>query len=67
MSFEFGMRPRGPQGFVTAPTEPEDYDVDEEADPPLAAAYVSGTWSVRRRHPKNSLLIAITAQARKSW
>src|SRR5436309_9800538 len=37
MSFEFGMRPRGPQGFVTAPTEPEDYDVDEEeADAPLA-------------------------------
>lgn len=31
MSFEFGMRP---QGFVTAPAEPEDYDVDEdEADP----------------------------------
>jgi probable Rubsico expression protein CbbX len=28
--FEFGMRPRGPQGFVTAPAEPEDYDVDEE-------------------------------------
>ena len=32
MSFEFGMR--RPQGFVTAPAEPEDYDVDEEeADP----------------------------------
>ena len=31
MSFEFGMRP---QGSVTAPAEPEDYDVDEEeADP----------------------------------
>jgi probable Rubsico expression protein CbbX len=31
MSFEFGMRP---QGFVTAPAEPEDYDLDEdEADP----------------------------------
>jgi probable Rubsico expression protein CbbX len=30
MSFEFGMRPRGPQGFVTAPSEPEEYDVDEE-------------------------------------
>ncbi|HEY3921603.1 MAG TPA: CbbX protein [Gaiellaceae bacterium] len=32
MSFEFGMRPgaRSPQGFVTAPTEPEEYDVDEE-------------------------------------
>jgi probable Rubsico expression protein CbbX len=29
-SFEFGMRPRGPQGFVTAPSEPEEYDVDEE-------------------------------------
>jgi probable Rubsico expression protein CbbX len=39
VSFEFGMRPRGPQGFVTAPAEPEDYDVDEEeADPPLAIA-----------------------------
>ena len=37
--FEFGMRPRGPQGFVTAPSEPEDYDVDgEEVDPPLAVA-----------------------------
>jgi probable Rubsico expression protein CbbX len=38
MSFEFGMRPRGPQGFITAATEPEEYDVDEEeADPaPLA-------------------------------
>src|SRR4051812_25705764 len=36
MSFEFGMRPRGPQGFVTAPSEPEEYDVDEEeADPGL--------------------------------
>src|SRR5439155_18533625 len=31
-SFEFGMRPRGPQGFVTAPSEPEDYDVDDEED-----------------------------------
>src|SRR5215471_3123856 len=30
MSFEFGMRPRGPQGFITAATEPEEYDVDEE-------------------------------------
>jgi len=38
MSFEFGMRPRGPQGFVTSPAEPEEYDVDEdEAEPPLAA------------------------------
>jgi probable Rubsico expression protein CbbX len=27
MSFEFGMRP---QGFVTAPAEPEEYDVDED-------------------------------------
>jgi probable Rubsico expression protein CbbX len=34
MSFEFGMRPKGPQGFVSAPAEPEEYDVDEdEADP----------------------------------
>ena len=30
MSFEFGMRPRGPQGFVSAPAEPDEYDVDEE-------------------------------------
>ena len=30
MSFEFGMRPHGPQGFVTAAAEPEEYDVDEE-------------------------------------
>ena len=30
MSFEFGMRPGRPQGFITAPTEPEEYDVDEE-------------------------------------
>jgi probable Rubsico expression protein CbbX len=36
MSFEFGMRP---QGFVSAPAEPEDYDVDdEEADAPLGVA-----------------------------
>ena len=35
-SFEFGMRP---QGFVTAPAEPEDYDVDdEEADATLQLA-----------------------------
>jgi probable Rubsico expression protein CbbX len=33
MSFEFGMRPTSPQGFVSAPAEPEEYDVDEaEAD-----------------------------------
>src|SRR4051794_27165547 len=37
MSFEFGMRPRGPQGFVTAPSEPEEYDVDEEEPDPVAA------------------------------
>ena len=30
MSFEFGMRPQSPQGFVSAPAEPEEYDVDEE-------------------------------------
>jgi probable Rubsico expression protein CbbX len=40
VSFEFGMRPRGPQGFVTAPSEPEEYDVDDEEEeaeavPPL--------------------------------
>jgi len=35
-SFEFGMRP---QGFVTAPAEPEDYDVDDdEADATLQLA-----------------------------
>ena len=35
-SFEFGRRP---QGFVTAPAEPEEYDVDEqEADPRLQVA-----------------------------
>jgi probable Rubsico expression protein CbbX len=34
-SFEFGMRP---QGFVTAPAEPDEYDVDEdELDPEPAA------------------------------
>jgi probable Rubsico expression protein CbbX len=34
MSFEFGMRPRGPQGFITGAAEPEEYDVDEsESDP----------------------------------
>ena len=33
------MRPRGPQGFVTAAAEPEEYDVDEEdADPPLGVS-----------------------------
>ena len=43
-SFEFGMRP---QGFVTAPSEPEDYDVDEEeADPPLAVAEEADLGSV---------------------
>src|SRR5579862_3635790 len=31
MSFEFGMRPHErPTGFITAPHEPEEYDVDEE-------------------------------------
>jgi probable Rubsico expression protein CbbX len=30
MGMEFGMRPKGPQGFVSAPAEPEEYDVDEE-------------------------------------
>ena len=30
MAFEFGMRPQGPQGFVSAPAEPDEYDVDEE-------------------------------------
>jgi probable Rubsico expression protein CbbX len=35
MSFEFGMR-RPTQGFVTAPAEPEDYDVDEEEVDPVA-------------------------------
>ena len=36
MSFEFGMRPRGPQGFITGAAEPEEYDVDEaEADVPV--------------------------------
>jgi probable Rubsico expression protein CbbX len=34
MSFEFGMR--RPQGFVTAPAAPEDYDVDEEEADPVA-------------------------------
>jgi probable Rubsico expression protein CbbX len=39
VSFEFGMRPRGPQGFVTAPAEPEEYDVDdEELDAPVPIA-----------------------------
>jgi probable Rubsico expression protein CbbX len=39
VSFEFGMRPRGPQGFVTAPAEPEEYDVDdEELDAPVRIA-----------------------------
>jgi len=34
VSFEFGMRSPRPQGFITAPTEPEEYDVDEdEAEP----------------------------------
>jgi probable Rubsico expression protein CbbX len=33
------MRPRGPQGFVTAPAEPEEYDVDdEELDAPVRIA-----------------------------
>jgi SpoVK/Ycf46/Vps4 family AAA+-type ATPase len=37
VSFEFGMRPgaRSPQGFVTAPSEPEEYDVDEEELDPV--------------------------------
>jgi probable Rubsico expression protein CbbX len=30
VSFEFGMRPPGAHGAVTAPAEPEEYDVDEE-------------------------------------
>jgi probable Rubsico expression protein CbbX len=39
VSFEFGMRPKGPQGFVSAPAEPEEYDVDEdEADVAVATA-----------------------------
>jgi probable Rubsico expression protein CbbX len=38
MSFEFGMRPRGPQGFVTGAAEPEEYDIDEEeAEPEVPA------------------------------
>jgi probable Rubsico expression protein CbbX len=38
MSFEFGMRHTAPQGFVTAPAEPDEYDVDEEElDAPPAA------------------------------
>jgi probable Rubsico expression protein CbbX len=37
VSFEFGMRPKGPQGFVSAPAEPEEYDVDEEEADPAAA------------------------------
>jgi probable Rubsico expression protein CbbX len=38
MSFEFGMRPRGPQGFVTGAAEPEEYDVDaDEAEAPAEA------------------------------
>jgi len=37
VSIEFGMRPgaRGSQGFVTAPSEPEEYDVDEEELDPV--------------------------------
>jgi probable Rubsico expression protein CbbX len=36
VSFEFGMRPPGPQAFVTEAAEPEEYDVDEdEADHPV--------------------------------
>ena len=42
MSFEFGMRNPGPQGFITAPAEPDEYDVDEEelveTRPPADAA-----------------------------
>jgi probable Rubsico expression protein CbbX len=37
MSFEFGMRPKGPQGFVSAPAEPEEYDIDEEEADPVVA------------------------------
>src|SRR5437868_6722805 len=43
-SFEFGMRP---QGFVTAPAEPEEYDVDEdEADPALRVAEAADLGAV---------------------
>jgi probable Rubsico expression protein CbbX len=38
MSHEFGMR--RPQGFVTAPAEPEDYDIDEEEADPVATRAV---------------------------
>src|SRR5438105_15507417 len=43
-SFEFGMRP---QGFVTAPAEPEEYDVDEDvADPALRVAEAADLGAV---------------------
>src|SRR5581483_5944215 len=40
MSFEFGLRRSGRHGFVTAPAEPDEYDIDEEEldAPPTAAA-----------------------------